>query len=153
GLPPLGFRSALHHLRPEVPVGEGQAQHPGRHRGAPVQAAAAQREAEGESGEVRQPDRRRLSTTIKASNQDRLPGNREAVLFSARGPTLRPHAEERVSRQLPAYAASRCMAASSEPACILRRRIAIAKWRPQCSSATVLVVKRAAIFCCLGAWR
>ena len=33
-------------LGPAVPVREGQAQHPRRHRGAAVQAAAAQREAE-----------------------------------------------------------------------------------------------------------
>ena len=44
-------------LRPAVPVGEGQAQHPRRHRGAPVQAAAAQREAEREPEEVRQSHR------------------------------------------------------------------------------------------------
>ena len=41
-------------LRPAVPVGEGQAQHSRRHRGAAVQAAAAQREAESEPEEVRQ---------------------------------------------------------------------------------------------------
>ncbi len=42
GLSALGFRSARHDLRPAVPLGEGQAQHSRRHRGAPVQAAAAQ---------------------------------------------------------------------------------------------------------------
>ena len=41
GLSALGFRSAVDHLRPAVPVGEGQAQHPRRNRGAAVQAAAA----------------------------------------------------------------------------------------------------------------
>ena len=47
-------------LRSAVPVGEGQAQHPRRHRGAAVQAAAAQREAEGQPEEVRQSHRRGL---------------------------------------------------------------------------------------------
>ena len=45
----LGFRSAVHHLGPAVPVGEGQAQHPRRHRRAALQARAAQRETERES--------------------------------------------------------------------------------------------------------
>ena len=53
----LGLRSALHHLGSAVPVGEGQAQHPGRHRGAVVQAAAAQREAEGQPRALRQSGR------------------------------------------------------------------------------------------------
>ena len=42
-------------LRPAVPDRQGQAQHPRRHGRAPVQAAAAQREAEGEPRQVRQP--------------------------------------------------------------------------------------------------
>ncbi len=54
-LPALGLRPALDDLGPAVPVGEGQAQHRRRHRGPPVQAAAAQRGAEGEPAEVRQP--------------------------------------------------------------------------------------------------
>ncbi len=54
----LGFRPAVDDLGPAVPVGEGQAQHPRRHRGAAVQAAAAQRETEGESCAVRQSHRR-----------------------------------------------------------------------------------------------
>ena len=33
------------------------------------------------------------------------------------------------------------------------RRVSAGKGRLKRSSATVLVVKRAAIFCCLGAWR
>ena len=37
----LGLRPAVDDLGHSVPVGEGQAQHPRRHRGAPVQAAAA----------------------------------------------------------------------------------------------------------------
>src|ERR1700749_892066 len=45
GLSALGFRSAVHDLRPALPLGEGQAQYPRRHRGAAVQATAAQREA------------------------------------------------------------------------------------------------------------
>src|SRR5262245_42651108 len=53
-LPALGLRPAEHDLRPAVPVGKGQAQHPRRHRGAPVQAAAAQREAERKPQEIRQ---------------------------------------------------------------------------------------------------
>ncbi len=53
----LGLRSAEHDLRPAVPVREGQAQHPRRHRGAPVQAAAAQREAEAEPDQARQSGR------------------------------------------------------------------------------------------------
>src|SRR5262249_49061875 len=47
GLSALGLRSALYHLRSAVSLREGQAQYPRRHSGAPVQAAAAQREAEG----------------------------------------------------------------------------------------------------------
>ncbi len=54
GLSALGLRPALDDLRPALPLGEGQAQHPGRHRGAAVQAAAAQREAEREPRAVRQ---------------------------------------------------------------------------------------------------
>ena len=61
----LGLRPAVDDLRPAVPVGEGQAQHPRRHRGAPVQAAAAQREAEGEPAEVRQSRRSRGVTDFK----------------------------------------------------------------------------------------
>ena len=45
----LGLRPAVDDLRSAVPVGEGQAQYPRRHRGAAVQAAAAQRQAERES--------------------------------------------------------------------------------------------------------
>ena len=44
--PHWDFDLPCDHLRPAVPVGEGQAQHPRRHRGAAVQAAAAQRQAE-----------------------------------------------------------------------------------------------------------
>ena len=55
GLSALGLRPALDHHGPAVPVGEGQAQHPRRHRGPPVQAAAAQRGPEREPEEVRQP--------------------------------------------------------------------------------------------------
>ena len=62
GLSALGLRPAEHDLRPAVPDGKGQAQHPRRHRGAPVQAAAAQREAEREPEEVRQSHRRGLTT-------------------------------------------------------------------------------------------
>jgi hypothetical protein len=51
----LGLRPAVDDLRPAVPVREGQAQHPRRQRGAPVQAQAAQREAEREFDQVRQP--------------------------------------------------------------------------------------------------
>ena len=61
GLSALGLRPAGDDPRPEVPVREGQAQHPRRHRGAAVQAAAAQRQAEGKSAEVRQPHRRGLT--------------------------------------------------------------------------------------------
>jgi uncharacterized protein len=61
GLSALGLRPAEHDLRPAVPVGEGQAQHPRRHRGAPVQAAAAQREAERKPQEIRQSRRRGLN--------------------------------------------------------------------------------------------
>ena len=50
----LGLRPAVDDLRPAVPVREGQAQHPRRHRGAPVQAQAAQRQAEREFDQVRQ---------------------------------------------------------------------------------------------------
>ena len=46
GLSALGLRPAVDGLGPAVPLREGQAQHPRRHRGAPVQAAAAQRQAE-----------------------------------------------------------------------------------------------------------
>src|SRR5262249_44805675 len=60
--PALGFRPSLNHHRPALPVGEGQAQHPGRHRGAPVQATPTQREAEREPQEVREFRRRRLIT-------------------------------------------------------------------------------------------
>ncbi len=70
GLPALGLRPAEHDLRPAVPVREGQAQHPRRHRGAPVQAAAAQRQAEREPEEVRQ--YRRIRTTVGVK-QNRLP--------------------------------------------------------------------------------
>ncbi len=62
GLSALGLRPAEHHLGPAVPDGKGQAQHPRRHRGAPVQAAAAQRQAEREPEEVRQSHRRGLRT-------------------------------------------------------------------------------------------
>src|SRR5712691_7078100 len=54
GLSALGFRPAEHDLGSAVPVREGEAQHPGRHGGAPVQAAAAQRGAAAESPAVRQ---------------------------------------------------------------------------------------------------
>src|ERR1700719_1699236 len=50
----LGLRLAVDDLRPAVPLREGQAQHSRRHRGTPVQAEAAQREAERESDQVRQ---------------------------------------------------------------------------------------------------
>ena len=50
----LGLRPAVDDHGSAVPVREGQAQHPRRHRGAAVQAAAAQREAEREPEEVRQ---------------------------------------------------------------------------------------------------
>src|SRR5262249_625761 len=50
----LGFRPAAQDLRPSVPVREGEAQHSRRHRGATVPVAAAQREAEGEPGKIRQ---------------------------------------------------------------------------------------------------
>ncbi len=50
----LGFRPAVVDLGPAVPLGEGQAQHPRRQRRAPVQAAAAQREAEREPPPLRQ---------------------------------------------------------------------------------------------------
>ena len=56
----LGFRSAVDHLGPAVPVGKGQAQHFGRHRRTAVQAAAAQRKAERKPEEIRQSRRRRL---------------------------------------------------------------------------------------------
>ena len=58
--PHWDFDLPSHDLRPAVPVGEGQAQHPRRHRGAAVQAAAAQRQAEREPEEVRQSHRRGL---------------------------------------------------------------------------------------------
>ena len=54
-LPALGLRPADRDLRPAVHLGEGEAQHPGRHRGAPVRAPAAQREAAREPDQVRQP--------------------------------------------------------------------------------------------------
>ncbi len=59
--PHWDFDLPSHDLRPAVPVREGQAQHPRRHRGAAVQAAAAQRQAEREPEEVRQSHRRRLN--------------------------------------------------------------------------------------------
>src|SRR5262249_24757764 len=71
GLSALGLRPAVDDLRPAVPVGEGQAQHPRRHRRALVQAAAAQREAEREPAEVRQS--RRLSGIHIGAKPDRLP--------------------------------------------------------------------------------
>jgi predicted TIM-barrel fold metal-dependent hydrolase len=75
GLSALGLRPALDHLRSPVRVGERQAQYPGRHRGAPVQAAAAQRGAEGEPPEVRQShDRCVEQSNNKASKQEPPPG-------------------------------------------------------------------------------
>jgi predicted TIM-barrel fold metal-dependent hydrolase len=74
GLSALGLRPAVDHRRPAVPVGEGQAQHPRRHRGAPVQAAAAQREAEREPQEVRQP--RGLIGPAEASDRSGRPDGR-----------------------------------------------------------------------------
>ena len=59
--PHWDFDLPIDDLRPAVPVGEGQAQHPRRHRGAAVQAAAAQRQAEREPEEVRQSHRRGLT--------------------------------------------------------------------------------------------
>src|SRR5262249_7572483 len=50
----LGLRPAEHDLGPAVPLREGEAQHPRRHRGAAVQIAAAQREAAAEPAAVRQ---------------------------------------------------------------------------------------------------
>src|SRR5215204_3018690 len=55
----LGLRPAVDDLRPAVPLGKGQAQHPRGHGSAPVQAAAAQRGAEGKPEEVWKPDCRR----------------------------------------------------------------------------------------------
>ena len=72
GLSALGLRPAEHDLRPAVPVGEGQAQHPRRHRGAAVQAAAAQREAEREPEEVRQSHRGGLTRNGLTLIQGRL---------------------------------------------------------------------------------
>src|SRR5262249_22485921 len=54
GLSALGLRSAVDDLGSAVPVGKGQAQYSRRHRGAVVQAAAAQRETESESPTLRQ---------------------------------------------------------------------------------------------------
>ena len=50
----LGFRPALDDLGPAVPLGKGQAQHPRRQCRAPVQAAAAQREAKRKPPPLRQ---------------------------------------------------------------------------------------------------
>src|SRR5262249_52153904 len=44
GLPALGFRSAERDLRSALPIREGEAQYSRRHRGAHLQAAAAQRQ-------------------------------------------------------------------------------------------------------------
>ena len=59
--PHWDFDLPIDDLRSAVPVREGQAQHPRRHRGAPVQAAAAQRQAGREPEEIRQYQRRRLN--------------------------------------------------------------------------------------------
>src|SRR5262249_57672469 len=81
GLSALGLRSALDDLRPALPLGEGQAQHPRRHRGAPVQTAAAQREAERKPQAVRQPRRRSLKPQTSARHRPPPGAIREAVLF------------------------------------------------------------------------
>ncbi len=88
GLPALGLRPALDDLGPQVPIGEGQAQYPGRHRGAAVQAAAAQREAEREPQEIRQSHCRRLSDPItrrQTGTASRATGRRFS--FGARAST------------------------------------------------------------------
>ena len=72
GLSALGLRPAVDDLRPAVPVGEGQAQHPRRHRREAVQAAAAQRGAEGQPEEVRQS--RRLSPSAQLPKSKPPPG-------------------------------------------------------------------------------
>ena len=76
GLSALGLRPAIDHLRPAVPVGEGQAQHPRRHRRQAVQAAAAQRRAEGKPAEVRQPRRLSPSASSEMQTASRETGSR-----------------------------------------------------------------------------
>ena len=91
--PHWDFDLPIDDLRSAVPVGEGQAQHPRRHRGAAVQAAAAQRQAEREPEEVRQSHRRGVSRAITIkSSWPGLPGHYSwhgAASYSAE-PSRRP---------------------------------------------------------------
>src|SRR5262249_25601329 len=79
GLSALGFRSARDDLRPAIPVGEGEAQHPRRHRSAAVQIAAAQREAAREPQTVRQSRRRGLEPLVQMPLASRITPGGEFV--------------------------------------------------------------------------
>ena len=106
----LGFRSAVDDLGPAVPVGEGQAQHPRRHRRAAVQAAAAQREAERKPQEVSAispPSPPDPAARIRLRNSDarpRLAGHRffrsSFVALAARAISDRGRVDHAVCRNL-----------------------------------------------------
>src|SRR5580704_196038 len=77
----LGLRPAVNDLRPALCLRARQAQYSRRHRGALVPAQAAQREAEGEPGEVRQSCRLTRRAEFATGT---MPGRKPGISFRER---------------------------------------------------------------------
>ena len=125
-LPALGFRPAVDDLRPAVPLGRGQAQHPGRQCRQAVRAEALAAR-QGRQADLRRLNRRRRQSAHSVSGRyvNGIPFQR-AQAAHHRG--IRHHAPSGARRQARRASAASTRSRWSMPTRITTRPAASARW-------------------------